>query len=424
MKNITNFLKHPAGIATSVGVIGAVALFGAILAHAQVTPTVSSSIHDGSHTVISTALIGSNVHDNANVASTSGPTPTGTVDFTLYSNTSCSGTASSTQSAVGLNSGGSAESGTTTITSTGLSYKVHYNGQGDVYAPTDGPCEPLFATSNSVTILGTLSSTTVLAGTSVTESAILNNSTANATGTVAYRYFTDNGCTSNQILVNSVTVLDATVPTSNSVQFNTPGTFYWRASYSGDQYNNSASTLCLPVQVLATSTPPTPTPTPTPPPSGTGSISGTVYSDVNHNLINDTGDVGLAGFTINLYGGMGWWKMNHLPVASTATDSNGNYSFGNLAAGTYSIEEVNKAGWIQLTGDYKGVVLASSTSITGKDFANASTTNTHKDKGNHFGEFFKKFGKQFKDFWKHQNKELKKLDHGNKKGDGDNDDDD
>ena len=377
--------------------------FMTVLAHAQVQPLISTVIHNVSHATTTSAQIGTVVHDKVILASVTvgSSTPTGTVDFNLYPNTTCSGTPA-TQSAVALSSG-VAESGTTTVPNTGLSYKAHYNGQGDVYSTIDADCEPLVAVASAPTISTTLSSTTVMVGASVHDSAIIGSATANATGTVAYNVYTNNVCNAGSVSAGSKTVTNGVVPDSNSIQFNTVGTFYWQAVYSGDQHNASATSSCQSeiLNVLATTT-------------GTGSISGTVYNDLAKNLMKDVGDPGLSGWTINLYKGVGWWGPWHLPpIMTVVSDANGNYSFNNLADGTYSIEEINQTGWTQLTGDYKSVVLSGSAHLTGYDFGDASST---PKRGNGHG-FFKHFKKWHK-FWNHFQK------HGNGKGNDDNNEDD
>ncbi len=64
-------------------------------------------------------------------------------------------------------------------------------------------------------------------------------------GTVAYSYYTNNTCTTGTVAVNTVTVsTGSAVPNSNAVTFNSAGTFYWQAVYSGDNNNNGASSPC------------------------------------------------------------------------------------------------------------------------------------------------------------------------------------
>ena len=70
-------------------------------------------------------------------------------------------------------------------------------------------------------------------------------------------------------------------------------------------------------------------------------ISGTKFNDGNANGEADAGDVGIASWTIYLFqeGGEGLEL-----VDSVETDSNGNYSFPDLAAGTYTVCEDDDSG--------------------------------------------------------------------------------
>ncbi len=69
------------------------------------------------------------------------------------------------------------------------------------------------------------------------------------------------------------------------------------------------------------------------------SISGTKYQDMNGDS-SIVGDIGLNGWVIKLY-------KNCNLVARKVTDSNGNYKFDSLTAGTYTVEESLKSGWVQ-----------------------------------------------------------------------------
>ena len=232
----------------------------AVFAQAASGTVITTSMHNTSHNVISSANLGTPVHAKVTVATSTNadPLPAGTVDFNVYSNTTCTGTAF-VQSSVALVSG-SAESNATTTTSGGLSYKAHYNGQTDVYPPSDGNCTPVSVTAPNTVLNTTLSTTSVLAGSSVHDSATLTNATANATGTVAYTVFSNTGCTLGAQNAGVKTVTNASIPNSDTIQFNTPGLFYWQAVYSGDQNNAVATSSCQSevLAVLATTTPPIP----------------------------------------------------------------------------------------------------------------------------------------------------------------------
>ena len=102
----------------------------------------------------------------------------------------------------------------------------------------------------------------------------------------------------------------------------------------------AAETLVTGPTPTATFTPAfTPTFTPTAVPSETpvllGSISGTVWNDLNNNGSLDGGEPGLADVTVNRFSGAcggGFGFPN-----PTTTDGSGNYSFQGLEPGTYCI---------------------------------------------------------------------------------------
>jgi hypothetical protein len=76
-----------------------------------------------------------------------------------------------------------------------------------------------------------------------------------------------------------------------------------------------------------------------------GSIEGSKWEDLNANGIWETGEKGLAGWTIYIDSvnneTLDPWEL------STVTDANGKYSFANLGPGNYAIREVNQVGWVQ-----------------------------------------------------------------------------
>jgi hypothetical protein len=373
-------------------------LVSSLYAEAAVTPTVTTVIQNGSNNNISNALVGTMVHANVLVASSTATTsPIGTVDFSLFGNTSCTGSAVTQTGVVLVN--GSANSASTTLTATGLSFRAHYNGQIDKYTTADSNCVTLTANQQVPSVTNSLSSTNITVGSSVFDSAVLNGAFANASGTVTYRVFTNNSCTANLQNAGVRTVTNSVVPNSDSIQFNTPGTYYWQAVYSGDLNNVAATSSCgsAVLTVNATTTPPVNTP---------GTISGVVFNDKNGNDKKDSTDTGLSGWTVWLHKsatstswvGKLWNKHDGYtdPVAAKAvTDANGNYSFGNLVAGNYYVEEKVESGWTQTTDDMKVVITDSNNSGKVVDFANIQKNSEgnhngkghghHGNKGHHYG---------------------------------------
>jgi hypothetical protein len=103
----------------------------------------------------------------------------------------------------------------------------------------------------SPTIATTLSSNSIPAGDSVTDSAVLSSG-FQAGGTVTYNFFAGSTCSGTGTTVGSpVTVTNGAVPNSASQTFATAGSFSWNAVYSGDANNNGATSPCEPLSVTS-----------------------------------------------------------------------------------------------------------------------------------------------------------------------------
>ena len=98
-----------------------------------------------------------------------------------------------------------------------------------------------------------------------------------------------------------------------------------------------------------------------------GSISGMKFNDLNENGIRNDGEPGLQKWRIRL-------SKNGSQIDSVLTDTNGVYSFANLTAGTYTVSEKLKLGWVQTTSPTNyTVVIVSGTFANSKDFGNFQT---------------------------------------------------
>lgn len=98
--------------------------------------------------------------------------------------------------------------------------------------------------TNSPTIATTLSATSVDVGSTVHDSATLSGASGNAGGTVTYTVYTDSACSLGARDAGTKAVTNGVVTDSNGLAFNSVGTFYWQAVYSGDANNNTATSAC------------------------------------------------------------------------------------------------------------------------------------------------------------------------------------
>ncbi len=92
---------------------------------------------------------------------------------------------------------------------------------------------------------------------------------------------------------------------------------------------------------------------------GTGSIGDRLWLDTNGNGIQDAGETGINGATVQLFSGA-------TLVATTTSAGDGNYTFSNLAPGTYTVKIVPStlpAGVVP-TFDLDGVATANQATLT------------------------------------------------------------
>jgi len=99
------------------------------------------------------------------------------------------------------------------------------------------------------------------------------------------------------------------------------------------------------------------------------SLAGSVYNDTDNSGTRDPGEAGIPGITVTLTG------TNDLgaPVSVVAiTDVNGNYNFGNLRPGAYTITETQPAGFVD-GKDTAGSLGGTTSLIPPKNFISAIT---------------------------------------------------
>ncbi len=102
-----------------------------------------------------------------------------------------------------------------------------------------------------------------------------------------------------------------------------------------------------------------------------GSICGKKWEDIDLSKTVNTGDIGVSGWTINLYvRNNGDWKL----IACVDTDLNGKYCFTGLDPyQTYKVEEENPvSGWVTVITVHENVkIKTSGGKVCGVDFLNA-----------------------------------------------------
>ena len=225
------------------------------------TTTVTNIKQSGS-TVTSVAL-GSSVTDLATVSGQVGAiVPTGTVSFSFFATSNCTGTATSAGSPA--LSGGTATSNSEGPLAVGsYSFQATYSGDAN-YTGSTGACEPLAVTKAPTTTVtnikqGGSTVTSIASGGSVTDVATVSGQVGAIapTGTVAFSFFATANCTGTATSAGSP-ALSAGSATSSSEGPLAAGSYSFQATYSGDANYVGSTGGCEPLTVTS------------PPPSGGG----------------------------------------------------------------------------------------------------------------------------------------------------------
>ncbi len=201
----------------------------------------------------STGKIGDSVNDTATlspvqvdvVPNSVNLIPTGTVTYTVYTNSTCT-TGAIDAGTVTLVDGMVPNSNPITFNMAGTWYwQAVYSGDNYFNSETS-TCmdEPLTIAPNGPSIATLLSESSGVVGDSVNDSATLSGATKNAGGTVKYTVYTDSECTIGAQDAGTVAVASGLVPNSNPITFSDTGTYYWQAVYSGDANNAGATSAC------------------------------------------------------------------------------------------------------------------------------------------------------------------------------------
>jgi len=217
----------------------------------------SPSITTDAGPTVTTVGTATSVGDTATFHNTTLVPPTGSVTFTLYSDNNCTlSTGISGPAVIATSNGVSSASFATTWTApaTGTYFwRANYNGDANNNAFTTGcgDTNELIAVSpESPTMTTQANPTAVTTGTSITvgDTATFHNASIAPTGAVTFTLYSDNTCmTTTGISGPGVITTTNSVSSANYSTTWTapaPGTYYWVASYAGDQNNNAFTTGC------------------------------------------------------------------------------------------------------------------------------------------------------------------------------------
>lgn len=215
----------------------------------------------------STEAVGATAYDTDTVTPTTpgGPTPTGTVTYTFFTNGSCDGPG--TSQTVTLNGDGTVPHSSTSLplAAGDYSYDAVYNGDTNYSASGVSSCEPFSVAETTPTITTVVFDGATIAPWAATEKAgatSFDTSTLSdlfvgfaPTGTVTYTFFPNGTCTAPGT-VETVTITAGVVPNSPRSLPLPAGSYSYDAVYNGDgNYNPSAVSVCEPFSVAPTTSP-------------------------------------------------------------------------------------------------------------------------------------------------------------------------
>ncbi len=197
----------------------------------------------------SSGVVGTKFGDSATVSGPAGaPTPSGTVEFTLYRDNHC-GTVAAGPITETLSAGSASIPEASEVTpSAGEFWWVASYGGDNGNAPAKSGCadEPIVV-NPAAPAIKTAAVTPVTVGAKIKDTATLSGLVnPDATGTVTFKLYADEKCEHEVSGASSTVEKIKENGTVDSGEFTTTaaGTYYWRASFSGDFNNEAASTPC------------------------------------------------------------------------------------------------------------------------------------------------------------------------------------
>ena len=233
---------------------------------------------------------------------------TGTVTYTVYSNTGCSSNPQPAGTKTVTASGGVPNSNTMPFNSVGnFSWQAVYSGDSNNSGATSA-CESMAVVKASPTMTTNSNPNSGTAGVSIPSlgdtATFHNTSSAAPTGSVTFTLYTDTTCTTPVAGVTgsgtvSTTAGASTASFTTSWTPSVAGTYSWLAHYPGDSNNNSFTTTCTDAneQIDVGMASPTMT-TQASPTTATAGASGTVGDKATFSSTGAAAPTGSVTFTL------------------------------------------------------------------------------------------------------------------------------
>src|SRR6266699_3395261 len=279
--------------------------------------------------------LGSTVNDTATVTGVTGFTPSGSYVYSFFTNSGCTGTASSTQTVI--LSGGLVPHSTQQgpLAAGSYSFQGAYGGDPN-YNTATSSCE-LFTVAKAASSTATIvvnDGTSTVTGASFHDTATVTGVTGiTPTGTYLYSRFNNNACTGTAVTTQNVTLASGAVPASASSGPLAAGSYCFQGKYSGDS-NYSGSTSAIEPFTVAKAASSTATTV-----VQSGSVTGSTASDTatvtGVTGFTPTGTYLYSRFNNNACTGTAVTTQN-VTLASGAVPASA--STGPLAAGSYCFQ--------------------------------------------------------------------------------------
>jgi hypothetical protein len=225
---------------------------------------------------------------------------------------------------------------------------------------------------------------TVTLPANVYDTATLTGTLGTPTGTVTYSLWTDSACKTAATAPTfsgggntaTVTIVNGVIPPSPTLTFDTPGNFWWQASYSGGGRNNGATSDCSTEPLVVQIVHPTIATTPSP----------TTLTIGNNASFNDTatisngyfpaGGIAPGNVTFTLYGPFTSAANIVCTGTATFTDTEAAARVDNTTASATSASFTpNKVGLYQWVASYAGNTQNASASTGCNDTTEQVTVN-------------------------------------------------